>query len=108
MNVGWSCYAEDQQAEVLRYLAVKLSLEDAIRWAHRFHADVERLVEHPQLGHAVRPSIFARPPLLIERLREIRVEGYRIIYEVVEDEIRVLSLTHCSQMVDGDHLVWDR
>lgn len=83
MIVKWSYFAEDQQADILRYLTVKMSVEDAIRWAHRFHDDVERL-------------------------REIFSGSYRIIYEPVDDVIRILSITHTSKLVEGDHLVWDR
>ena len=108
MIVKWSYFAEDQQADILRYLTVKMSVEDAIRWAHRFHDDVERLIDQPSLGHPVSTVIFDVQPLLIERLREIFSGSYRIIYEPVDDVIRILSITHTSKLVERDHLVWDR
>jgi len=108
MKVKWSIYAEEQQADILRYLAIKMSLADAVRWAHRFHDDVERLADQPLMGHPVRACLFVRPPLLVERLREIQSGVYRIIYETVDEEIRILSLTHCSQMLEGERLVWDK
>lgn len=108
MNVIWSFHAQDQEAAILRYLAVKMSLADAIRWAHRFHDDAERLAAQPHLGHPVRPAIFSKTPLLVERIHEIFSGNYRILYEIADDTIRILSLTHSSWMVDGDCLVWDK
>ena len=108
MTIALSYYAEEQRSDILRNIAVNLSLDDAIRWNEKIHALLMLLAEQPELGHPVRPEIFSTCPLLTERLREIFCGPYRIIYEPVDDMCRVLSMTHSRQMVIGDNLVWDK
>ena len=108
MTVALSYYAEEQRFDILRNIAVNLSLDDALRWNEKIHALLMLLAEQPELGHPVRPEIFLTQPLLTERLREIFCGPYRIIYEYVGDMCRVLSITHSRQMVSGNNLVWDK
>jgi len=108
MTVALSYYAEEQRSDILRNIAINLSFDDAMRWNEKIHVLLMLLAEQPELGHPVRPEIFATRPLLAERLREVFCGPYRIIYEPVDDMCRVLSMTHSRQLVSGDDLVWDK
>ena len=108
MTIALSYYAEEQRSEILRNIAINLSFDDALRWNEKIHNLLMLLAEQPELGHPVRSEIFLTRPLLTERLREIFCGPYRIIYELVDDMCRILSMTHSRQMVSGENLVWDK
>lgn len=53
---------------------------------------VEVLVEYPKIGRVV-------PEAEQENLRELIEGNYRIIYEIAEDSIYIMSVHHSSQML---------
>jgi toxin ParE1/3/4 len=59
--------------------------------AHRIHQRIRtatrRLVRHPRSGRMV-------PEIESERVRELIVGDYRIIYEVTETQVEILAIVH--------------
>jgi len=51
---------------------------------------VERLTEHPKLGRQV-------PEIEHESLRELIVENYRLIYQLRDERIEIITVLHSRQ-----------
>ena len=58
------------------------------------YACVGRLRDFPQSGRVV-------PELNEEQVREILILGFRIIYEIAGDEVRVLTVLHSRQDLES-------
>jgi addiction module RelE/StbE family toxin len=56
----------------------------------RLYSCVEPLAEHPKMGRRV-------PEVDHESLRERIVEGYRILYQLREDQIEIITVVHSRQ-----------
>lgn len=56
----------------------------------QLYNSVSRLEQFPQSGRQV-------PELSLDHIRELIIEGYRIIYLVQEDEIDILAVAHSRQ-----------
>mgnify|MGYP002763560430 CR=1 FL=1 len=56
----------------------------------RLYACVEPLAEHPKMGRRV-------PEVDHESLRERIVEGYRVLYQLREDRIEIITVVHSRQ-----------
>ena len=106
MTVVWSLYAKEQRAAILRTIAQELSREDASRWNGKFREAVSRLVDFPELGGYIPARCFAEVPDQSERLRQMQCNPYRIIYEVVDDQIRILSIKHGRMLVTLNDARW--
>jgi addiction module RelE/StbE family toxin len=59
----------------------------------RLYDSVDRLAEHPKMGRKV-------PEVAHESLRELIVENHRIIYQLQEQRIEVVTIVHGRQDVD--------
>lgn len=57
---------------------------------NRLYDSVNRLAEHPKMGRKV-------PEVDHESLRELVVENYRIIYQLQEQRIEVITIVHGRQ-----------
>lgn len=56
----------------------------------RLYTSVERLIEHPKIGRQV-------PEIGHESLRELIVENYRVIYQLHEERIEIITVVHSRQ-----------
>ncbi len=56
----------------------------------QLYGAVSRLEQFPQSGRQV-------PELALDHIRELIVEGYRIIYLIQNDEIDILAVAHGRQ-----------
>lgn len=54
------------------------------------YTSVEQLTEHPKLGRQV-------PEVEHESLRELIVENYRVIYQLCEARIEIITVLHSRQ-----------
>lgn len=91
-SVAWTALARDGLDEVLAYIA-----EDSLEAA-------EKVLE-VVLGVAESLSVFAErgrivPELRDQSIREVFVYSYRVIYEVMPSEIRVLAFIHGARDFD--------
>lgn len=53
----------------------------------RLYASVEPLAEHPKMGRQV-------PEVAHETLRELIVENYRVIYQLRDGQIEIVTIVH--------------
>ncbi len=94
MRLYWSDIAEADLDDVYDYIA-----RDVPYYAELF---IDRLVEatdklevHPKIGRKV-PEADNR-----DDIRELIVQGYRIIYHVTREQIDILSVVHGSRNLMG-------
>lgn len=87
MSVAWTFDAEQDRFEIWDYIAAD-DIDAALRMEQLLTIAAERLVEHPMIG----------APGVIPGTRELVVhENYRLVYEVEEDNVRVLALVHTAR-----------
>lgn len=93
MEVVWSDDALADVQEIFIYIA-----SDSARYADeitaRFFASAERLKSFPRSGRMV-------PEFEQENFRELIVGDYRILYEVLEDSVRVVNVLNGSRQLRG-------
>ena len=63
-------------------------------FANRVFEAADRLAEFPLMGRVV-------PEIGREEIREIIVQGYRIIYRLSGDEAEILTLHHGARLLAG-------
>lgn len=57
---------------------------------NRLYTSVEQLNEFPEMGRQV-------PEVRHESLRELIVEGYRVVYQLREERIEIVTVLHSRQ-----------
>lgn len=91
MRVEWSDLACDDLDDLVRYIS-----RDSAFYARRFGEKVvlatRRLAEFPESGRMI-------PEADDTRLREIIVQGYRVMYRLETDRALVLAVMHGSHDV---------
>ncbi len=107
MTVTWSNHAQDQRNDILRTIARELSFDDAMRWADKFHEAANQLADFPNIGVAVPAECFHVLPPYADKLRQLICKPYRIVYEVAENEIHVLSIRHARMLVTATDTYWN-
>ena len=107
MNVVWSPHANNLFLDILAQIEAALSIEDAYRWRERILDDADRLADFPFSGPIVPVECFHTIPANADRLRQVIVKPYRIVYEPVDDEIHILSIRHSRMLVTRDDTVWN-
>jgi len=65
----------------------------------RLYSSVERLVEYPKIGRKV-------PEVDHESLRELIAEDYRIIYQLQEKRIEIVTVLHSRQDIESKFREW--
>jgi plasmid stabilization system protein ParE len=90
-DVVWTEQALDDLDAVCSFIA-----RDAPRYAEAFAARVfqatERLARFPRSGRVV-------PEMGEEPIREIIVQGYRVIYRLSGDEVQILTVHHGARLL---------
>jgi len=93
MRVEWSDLARDDLADLVRYIS-----RDSAFYARRFGQKLvlatRRLREFPESGRII-------PEAEDKTLREIIVQGYRVMYRLETDRVLVLAVMHGSRDVTG-------
>ena len=93
MRVEWSDLARDDLDDLVRYIS-----RDSAFYARRFGQKVvlatRRLKEFPESGRMI-------PEADDKSLREIIVQGYRVIYRLEAERVLVLAVMHGSRDVAG-------
>lgn len=84
MKVTWSERAERDAEEIAQFIG-RDSPAAAIDWLEKTFEAVEDLPEFPMLGRIV-------PEFGIETIRELVRGRYRIVYEVGEGEVTILTV----------------
>ncbi|MDD3519390.1 MAG: type II toxin-antitoxin system RelE/ParE family toxin [Chromatiales bacterium] len=93
MRVEWSNLARDDLDDLVRHIS-----RDSAFYARRFGEKVvlatRRLKEFPESGRMI-------PEAEDPALREIIVQGYRVMYRLETERVLVLALMHGSRDVAG-------
>jgi len=95
MKVVWSPLAIQKLGAAAEFIALdKLSVAE--QWVNEIFDKTDLLAITPEMGRLV-------PELRNKDYREIIFGSYRIIYSVT-DEIRILTIRNCRQILSEDDL----
>jgi addiction module RelE/StbE family toxin len=87
MRPIWSSRSESELAAIVDYITVD-NFDAALELDHHITGSAERLVDFPKMGKVGR----------VEGTRELIVhEHYILIYEIMGDELLILSVLHTSR-----------
>jgi addiction module RelE/StbE family toxin len=88
MKVIWASSAEQDRAEILEFIGLDNPIA-AITMDELFTEVSSRLEKHPLLG---------KPGRISETRELIPHANYRLIYEVQDDQVRILALVHTARL----------
>lgn len=91
-TIRWSAETLAQLEEIHFYISQE-SIPLASRYTEKIIKAIERLTTFPHIGHIASGFSHYRPSL-----REFLVEEYRIIYQVNEKEIVLITLLHQKRL----------
>lgn len=107
MKVLISPHASALLSDLITDLSIKLSYSDGIRWEGDIQEAIMALADFPESGRNIPESCFETVPDNLHQLRQTFCLPYRIVYEVVENEIHVLSVRHTRMLVTETDTSWD-
>ncbi len=96
MKTIWAPLAVERLEEEVRFIAQDKP-EAARRWAEQLLEHLDRVAEFPRSGRMV-------PELGREDIREIVHGSHRIIFRIVDDEVRILTIRHVARLLDEEEL----
>jgi addiction module RelE/StbE family toxin len=100
MRVKWSRLARDDLDAITRYIG-RDSLFYADTLAERVLTATRRLTRFPESGRKI-------PEAEDKAMREIIVQGYRVMYRVESDQVLILAVMHGSRdLSNPDNRPWD-
>ena len=108
MNIDYSNRAFGQLQDILDNIAEALYPEDAIKWRIKIEDRVNLLADTPLMGCAVPHECFLYVPPDADRLRQLVIRPYRVVYEVIGEQVRILAITRCSALLSPSQLHWDK
>jgi plasmid stabilization system protein ParE len=88
-KVRWTAVATRELRGIVEY-AVAYSRSRGVRLAARIDSATDNLAAFPRLGRMV-------PDYQRDEIRELIVDDYRLIYRLVDDEVRILTILHGSR-----------
>lgn len=93
-EIIWSPQSINDLEDIGNFIA-KDSLRYAQSTVENILNQVELLKQFPQFGRVV-------PEMGIETIREIRYKAYRIIYQLTDNRIEILTVVHSSRLLEGE------
>ena len=106
ITVKWSPHAESLLEEIVLGIANALYPDDGIRWAAKLREAADGLGSFP-LSHPTIPlECYHIVPANPKRIHQLIVNPYRIVYEIVDNECRILSIRHGRMLVSLDDTNW--
>lgn len=108
MTVDWSNHAGEQLTEQIRTIVKALSYEDGIRWHAKITNEVGLLGSMSSMGSRIPFTCFLDRPRNLDRLRQLIIRPYRVVYEVVGDQCRILAFIRCAALLSNDDTEWDK
>ncbi|MBV6447141.1 type II toxin-antitoxin system RelE/ParE family toxin [Nitrosomonas sp.] len=93
MRVEWSNFARDDLNDLVQYISRDSSFY-ARRFGERIVLATRRLRDFPESGRII-------PETEDQTLREIIVQGYRVMYRLEADRILILAIMHGSRDLPG-------
>ena len=107
MTVLSSPHAQELFHGILAVIAREQSPQDAAKWRTNILAVIQALEDFPQSGRTVPTACFETIPEQSECLRQTFCRPYRIVYEVVGDEVHILSIRHSRMLVTETDTSWN-
>ena len=107
MIVLTSPHAQGLFHNILAVIAREQSPQDAVKWRTKILAAIQVLEDFPQSGCAVPMVCFETIPDHVGNLRQTICRPYRIVYEIVEVEVHVLSIRHARMLVTETDTSWN-
>ena len=107
MIVLWSPHAETLLDDIVLGIAAALSVDDGLRWEGKLRTAAADIGDFPLSGAIVPAECFDTVPANADRLRQFICKPYRIVYEIVEDEIHILSIRHSRMLVTDSDTIWN-
>lgn len=107
MTVLTSPHAQGLFHNILAVIAREQSPQDAVKWRTKILAAIQVLEDFPQSGCTVPMVCFETIPDHVGNLRQTICRPYRIVYEIVEDEVHVLSIRHARMLVTETDTSWN-
>ena len=105
-SVKWSPHAESLLEEIVLGIANTLYPDAGIRWERKLREAADGLGDFP-LSHPTIPvECYHIVPPNPERLHLLIVKPYRIVYEIVDSEVHILSIRHGRMLVALNDTSW--
>lgn len=92
---------------IIQTIASEQSVDDGLRWQTKIEDAVLTLEDFPGIGTAIPVECFFTVPPDVGRLRQTFCRPYRIVYEIVGDEVHILSIRHGRMLVTLDDAHWN-
>jgi toxin ParE1/3/4 len=96
MKIIWSPLAIERASEIAEYIAQD-SVSAAENWINTIFDKVEQLKQFPNSGRMV-------PEIENESIRELIYVNYRIVYQVEEKQVNILTIRHGKQILPVDDI----
>lgn len=96
MKIRWSPTAVDRVAEIAAFISQDSSTE-AVKWARKIFNSVKRLENFPESGRSV-------PEINNPSVREIIHGNYRIVYQIIGEEVQILTVRNFKRKIDLNEL----
>ena len=105
--VQWSPHAESLLEDIVLGIAEKLYPDDGLRWEAKLRETADELGRFPLSGDGVPLECFDTIPPNADDLRQTFCRPYRIVYEVVGNEVHILSIRHSRMLVTTTDTFWN-
>lgn len=106
MIAALSPHAQALLSDILFAIADARCEEDAQSWHAKIFQHIATLESFPESCPNIPLECFETIPPDPERLHQLIVKPYRIVYEVVGEEVHILSIRHGRQLVTIDDTSW--
>ena len=106
-SVKWSPHAGSLLEEIVLGIATTLYPDDGIRWEARLREAANGLGDFPLSCPTIPVECYHIVPPNPEQLHQLIVKPYRIVYEIVGDEVHILSIRHGRMLVTLDDARWN-
>lgn len=106
MTVKWSPHAESLLEDIVLGIAHELYPDDGIRWELKFREAADGLGAFPLSCPTIPLACYHTVPPDPERLHQLIVKPYRIVYEIAGEEVHILSIRHGRMLVTIDDTNW--
>ena len=91
MKIIWSPLAVERASEIAEYIALD-NPSAAQDWVYEVFEKVKLLASTPEMGRVV-------PEVRRNEIRELLYINYRILYRIENNDISVLTIRHCRQIL---------
>ncbi len=97
MKIIWTELAVEKLEEIADYIALDKP-STALKWANKIRKSVNRLKDFSEVGRKVNE-------IKRENIREIIEGNYRIIYRIDPNNISILTIRNCRQLLNENDII---